>query len=161
MINIEMGSDTGQLVPSSYHLVNKVLVVFLKANSAVTYKVLESTIKRTFSDSEITEAKRLLWTRFPAEDSNETKVDKGKWIERQKLELQIEDIYKRLAFLGNNDLLPQDCICLPWCEVDTLPEYLSDEAFEVQTERKVEIDMINDRMNKLEKQNGEIVNILK
>ena len=146
-----MGSDTGQQGSIPYHLVNKVLVVFLKADSRVTYKVLESTVKRTFSDTEITEAKRLLWSRFPAEDSNESKVDKGKWIERQKLELQIEDIYKRLAFLGNNDLLPKDCICLPWCEIDALPEYLSDEAFEVQAERKIEIDMITERMTKLEK----------
>ena len=98
-----MGSDTSEseeTVP--YHLVNKVLTVFLKAGSKVTYRVLESTIKRTFTDVEITESKKLLWKRFPPVDPNENKVDKGKWIDRHKIELQIEDIYERLAYLGNN-----------------------------------------------------------
>ena len=77
------------------HLVNKVLTVFMKYDSSVTYKVLESTVRRSFSDAEITEAKRILWERFPPVDPAESKVDKGKWIDRQKLELKIEDIYTR------------------------------------------------------------------
>ena len=152
--------DTGQqqsAVP--YHLVNKVLAMVLMADSKVTYRILESTIKRSFTDVEITAAKKMLWDRFPA-DPNETKVDKGKWIDRQKLELQIEDIYKRLTFLGNSGSIPQDCVCVPWCDINTLPEFLSDEAFELQAEKKVENDMISERMDKLEKQNSEIVNIL-
>ena len=125
--NLVLMVDTGQQQgPAPHHLVNKVLAVFLKADSKVTYKILECTIKRTFSDAEITEAKKLLWNRFPAGDPSETKVDKGKWIDRQKLELQIKDIYKRLAFLGNNDLLPQDCVCVAWCDISSLPAYLSD-----------------------------------
>ena len=156
-----MGSDNSEaeeIVP--YYLVNKVLTVFLKAGSKVTYRVLESTIKRTFLDVEITESKKLLWKRFPSADPNETKVDKEKWIDQHKLELQIEDIYKRLAYLGNNDLLPQDCVCLPWSEVDSLPEYLSDEAFELQIEKKVDSDMLCERMDKIEKQNSDIVKML-
>ena len=131
--------------------------MFLKGDSKVTYKIMESTIKRAFSDTEITENNKFLWNRFPAGDPNETKVDKGKWIDRQKLELQIEDIYKRLAFLRNNDLLPQDCVCVVWCDIDSLPEYLSDEAFELQARRKVENYIMGERMDKLEKQNVEIV----
>ena len=155
-----MMGDTGQQGTVHYHLVNKILVMIVKGDSKVTYKILESTIKRSFSDVEITEAKKLLWKRFPAVDPNETKVEKGKWIDRQKLELQIEDIYKRLTFLGNNDLLPQDCVCISWCDLDSLPEYLSDEAFELQAEKKVENDIIGERMDKLEKQNGDIFKIL-
>ena len=152
-------SDTGQQSAVPYHLVNKVLAMVLMADSKVTYRILESTIKRSFTDVEITAAKKMLWDRFPA-DPNETKVDKGKWIDRQKLELKIEDIYKRLNFLGNSGSIPQDCVCVPWCGINTLPEFLSDEAFELQAENKVENDMISQRMDKLEKQNNEIVNIL-
>ena len=79
-------------------------------------------------------------------------MDKGKWIDRQKLELKI---YKRLNFLGNSGSIPQDCVCVPWCDINTLPEFLSDEAFELQAENKVENDMISERMDKLEKQNNE------
>ena len=115
--------DTGQHSDVPYHLVNKVLAMVLMADSKVTYRILESTIKRSFTDVEITTAKKMLWERFPA-DPNETKVDKGKWIDRQKLELKIEDIYKRLNFLGNSGSIPQDCVCVPWCDINTLPEFL-------------------------------------
>ena len=161
--HFKMGGDTSEIqetVPVPYYLVNKVLTVFLKADSSVTYKVLESTIKRSFTDGEIIEAKKLLWKRFPPTDTNENKVDRGKWIDRQKLELHIEDIYKRLAHLGNNDLLPHDCVCLPWCDVANLPDYLSDEAFELRTEKKVDDNLICERINKIEKQNVEIVKLI-
>ena len=72
----------------------------------------------------------------------------------------IEDIYKRLAYLGNNDQLPQDCICVPWSQIDSLPELLSDEAFELRAEKKVENDAIEDRFKQLESQYKEIVKIL-
>ena len=158
--SIAMSTDSGQGAPPPYHLVNKVLTVFMKGDSKVTYKILESTVKRSFSETEISVAKKLLWDRFPANDPSETKVDKGKWIDRQKLEFLIEDIYKRLAYLGNNDQLPQDCICVPWSQIDSIPELLSDEAFELRAEKKVENDAIEDRFKQLESQNKDIVKIL-
>ena len=72
----------------------------------------------------------------------------------------MEDIYERLNFLGNSGSIPHDCVCVPWCDINSLPEFLSDKAFELQAENKVENDMISERMDKLEKQNNEIVNIL-
>ena len=149
--------DNGPGPAPPYYLVNKVLTVFMKGDSKVTYKVLESTVKRAFSDAEIAEAKKLLWERFPPEDPNETKVDKGKWIERQKLEFMIEDIYKRLAYLGNNDQLPQDCICVPWNQIDSLPDLETDEAFEVRAEKRIQSEVIKERFKQLEAQNTDIV----
>ena len=126
----------------------------------MTYQILESTVKRSFSDTEITEAKKMLWARFPAEEPNESKIERGKWIDRHKLELQIEDIYKRLVFLGNNSTLPQDCVCVSWSDIESLPEYLSDEAFELRAESKVGNEAVNERFQKLEKQNVDIFQML-
>ena len=56
--------------------------------------------------------------------------------------------------------LPQDCICVPWCEIDSFPEYLIDKEFELRAEKKVENDVINERFEKIEKQNGDIGTLL-
>ena len=157
---METDTNEGAAGAPPLYLVNKVLTVFMKGDSKVTYKVLESTVKRAFSDTEISEAKKLLWDRFPALDPGETKVDKGKWIDRHKLEFKIEDIYKRLAFLGNNDSLPPDCICVPWNEIDSLLYFLSDEGYELRAEKKVGNDAIDERFKQIETQNKDFVKIL-